>query len=109
MQFSGGKSMHGIYVPDKDIFIPFQMHSCISYFALCLPTNEELATCRCITFISELKWDPYSPTFAQEEEEYARGQSALSGEHFLVDGNCTVFAMSSHDHQTTVNAVTLAR
>jgi hypothetical protein len=108
-QFSGGKSMHGIYVPDEDIFIPFRMHGCISYFASRLPTDEELATCRRVTFTSELEWDPYSPTFAQEEEAYARGRSALSGEHFLVDGNRAVFATSSHDRRTTVNAVTLAR
>jgi hypothetical protein len=49
-QFSGGKSMHGIYVPDEDIFIPFWIQGCISYFASHLPTDEELATCRCITF-----------------------------------------------------------
>jgi hypothetical protein len=107
-QFSGWKSMHGIYVPDADIFIPFQIHSCISYFASCLPTDEELTTCRRITFTSELKWDPYSPTFAQEEEAYARGRSASSGEHYLADGDHTVFAMSSHDCQTTVSTVTLA-
>jgi hypothetical protein len=63
--------MHGIHVPDEDIFIPFQMHGCISYFALRLPTNEELATCRCITFTSELEWNLYSPTFAHKEEAYA--------------------------------------
>ena len=78
--------MHGIYVPDEDIFIPFQMHGCISYFASRLPTDEELATCRCITFTSELEWDLYSPAFAQEEEAYARGRSASSGEHYLADG-----------------------
>jgi hypothetical protein len=105
-------TMHGIYDPHHDdIFIvPFRMHGCISYFASRLPTDEELATCRRITFTSELEWDPYSPTFAQEEEAYgARGHSASSGEHFSVDGNRAVYAMSSHgDRRTTVNAVTLA-
>jgi hypothetical protein len=54
-QFSSGKSIHGIYVSDEDIFIPSQMHRCISYFALRLPTHEELATCRRMTFTSKLK------------------------------------------------------
>ena len=45
-QYSNGKSMHGIYDPHEDIFIPFRMHGCISYFASRLPTDEELATCR---------------------------------------------------------------
>jgi hypothetical protein len=32
-QYSDGKSLHGIHHPDEDIFIPFHMHGCISYFS----------------------------------------------------------------------------
>jgi hypothetical protein len=60
-------------------------------------------------FYLQAQVGPILTYFAQEEEAYAQGQSASSGEHFLVDGNHAVFAMSSHDHWTTVNAVTLAR
>jgi hypothetical protein len=70
-QFSGGKSMHVIFIPNKDIFIPFRMHGCISYFASGLPTNAELATCcRRITSTSDLKWDAYSALFAEQEAVY---------------------------------------
>jgi hypothetical protein len=72
-QFSSGKLMHGIFISYKDIFIPFHMHGCISYFAPRLPTNEKLATCRCINFTFKLKWDPYSASFAEEAVAYTRG------------------------------------
>jgi hypothetical protein len=32
-QYSDGKSLHGIHHPDADIFIPFDLHCCISYFS----------------------------------------------------------------------------
>jgi hypothetical protein len=32
-QYSNGKSMHGIYVPEHDLILPFKLHGCISYFA----------------------------------------------------------------------------
>ena len=108
-QYSAGKSMHGIYDPTEDVFIPFKMHGCISYFASRLPTDEELASCRRIVLTSEQEWDPYSPTFAQEEEAYTQGAITSSGEHFSADGNRSVFATSSHDRRTTVDSVTLGR
>jgi hypothetical protein len=81
-QFLGGQSMHGIYVPKEDHFIPFCLHGCISYFSSWLPMNEELVTCRRITLSSETPWELYSTTFAQEEQACALGQSASRGEHY---------------------------
>jgi hypothetical protein len=62
--------MHGIYIPDEDLFLPFQLHGCIRYFSKWLPTDKELATCRRITLSSEAPWAPYSDIFAQEEQAY---------------------------------------
>ena len=64
-QYSDGKSLHGIHHPDADIFIPFQLHGCISYFPTRLPTNSEIDNCRWVTFTSEAEWQPYSDHFAE--------------------------------------------
>lgn len=48
-QYSGGKSMHGIYVPDEDLVLPFQLHGVISHLTTYLPTDEQLKDCRWIT------------------------------------------------------------
>ena len=37
-QFSGGKSMHGIYVPNEGVTIPFKMKGMMSYLLTRLPT-----------------------------------------------------------------------
>jgi hypothetical protein len=52
-QFLGGQLMHGIYVPNNDLFILFCLHGCISYFSSRLPTDDKLATCRRITLSSK--------------------------------------------------------
>jgi hypothetical protein len=69
-QFSSGKSMHGIHVPETDLFIPFQMHGCICYFSSRLPTEDELANCERVVFTSTGEWDPYAETFAEEDAVY---------------------------------------
>ena len=66
-QYSDGKSLHGIHHPDADVFIPFQLHGCISYFPTRLPTNSEIDNCRWVTFTSEAEWQPYSDHFAEAE------------------------------------------
>jgi Reverse transcriptase (RNA-dependent DNA polymerase) len=66
-QYTDGMSLHGIHHPDDDIFIPFHLHGCISYFSTRLPTATEINECRWITFTSEREWEPYSDHFAESE------------------------------------------
>jgi hypothetical protein len=110
-QFLGHQLMHGIYyVPDDDFFILFCLHGCISFFSSLLPTDDELATCLRITLSSKTPWEPYSTTFAQEEQAYACRQSALQGAYLSQDGQSrAVCATSSHDSQTTIDTATLAQ
>lgn len=65
---SNGKSIHGIYAPRDDVYIPFSLHGCISYFSSRLPTQEEEETCRWIHMTSEAEWDPYSDHFGKDEQ-----------------------------------------
>jgi Reverse transcriptase (RNA-dependent DNA polymerase) len=67
-QYSDGMSLHGIHHPDHDLFIPFHMHGCISYFGTRLPTADDLQSSRWITFTSEAEWNPYSSDFTEAEQ-----------------------------------------
>jgi Reverse transcriptase (RNA-dependent DNA polymerase) len=66
-QYSDGKSLHGIHHPTENIFIPFHLHGCISYFITRLPTDEEIEQCRWVTFTSDAEWQPYSDHFKDAE------------------------------------------
>jgi hypothetical protein len=66
-QYSDGHSLHGIHHPDENVFIPFHLHGCISYFSTRLPTQNKLQECRWVTFTSEAEWQPYSPHFKKSE------------------------------------------
>ena len=95
--------MHGIYDPHEDVFIPFKMHGCISYFASRLPTDEELASCQahCTSRRSKSGILILLPLH-RRKKHMLKVLSASSGEHFSADGNRSVFATSSHDRRTTV-------
>jgi hypothetical protein len=58
--YSGGKSLHGIHHPDENVFIPFHLHGCISYFSTRLPTSDEINRCLWVSFTSDADWEPYS-------------------------------------------------
>jgi hypothetical protein len=66
-QYSDGRSLHGIHHPEENLFIPFHMHGCISYFSTRLPRLEERTNCRWVTFTSDAEWDPYSDNFKESE------------------------------------------
>lgn len=66
-QYSDGKSLHGIHHPNENVFIPFNLHGCISYFSTRLPTDEEIDQCRWVTFTSDDEWQPYSDHFKDAE------------------------------------------
>jgi hypothetical protein len=67
-QYSNGRSLHGMHHPGEDIFVPFSLHGCISYFPTRLPAQEEMDTCRWTTFTSEKELSPYSDHFQKSEK-----------------------------------------
>ena len=62
-QFTQGKSLYGIYDDITGITLPFQLHGCISYLPIRLPTENELDKCRHIELTSDREWDIYSKHF----------------------------------------------
>ena len=67
---SKGKSIHGIYAQDENVYIPFKLNGHMPYFNTRLPTEEdkEPGRCRWINFTSEREWEPYSDHFQQSED-----------------------------------------
>jgi hypothetical protein len=110
-QYSNGKSVHGIHIPEADLFLPFRLHGCISYFSSRLPTEEELANCDRVVHTSPAEWDPYADAFAEEEAIYENaGRGNTAGEAYDHRGDALVVGhTSSSNHRTKVDAATLAR
>jgi hypothetical protein len=68
------QSNHGITFPqddEHDLFIPFHLHGCISYFSTRLPTDSEMHRCRHVYMTEDATWDPYSDCFRQAELPFA--------------------------------------
>lgn len=61
-------SIFGIHDAHQDLHIPFQLHGCISYLPLRLPTEAELEQCPCIHLTNDAPWDPYHVRFQQQEQ-----------------------------------------
>jgi len=112
-QYSNGKSLHGIYYEEDDMYIPFRMHGCTSYFSSRLPTQKEIAECQQIVFTLEEPWDPYSQTFAMLKKAYKnKERRATEGEFFTNTGANTrvnIGATSSHNRCSMVDATALAQ
>ena len=66
-QYSSGKSLHGIYHHDENVTIPFNLHGCMFYIPMRLPTRDEKENCRWIQFTSEKGWQPYNDKFRLAE------------------------------------------
>jgi hypothetical protein len=50
-----------------DLTIPLRLRGVISLFDTHKPTEEELANCRYIHMTSDQPWDPYDPSFEEQE------------------------------------------
>jgi hypothetical protein len=68
-QFSKGKSLHGIYVPERDLF---HSEGCILYLPIRLPTDAEMDTSEWVWLTSEDEWNPYSTHFDEAERVFDR-------------------------------------
>jgi len=68
---SGGKSKHAIITEDGSYTFPLKLKGVMSYFYLCTPTLEEIASCHHIELTSSsIEWEPYSDAFAKEETKF---------------------------------------
>ena len=70
-QFTKGRSLHGIYVPEKNLTIPFSLRGMMSYIPVRLPSEEEMERCQRIQMTSEEDWRPYSSSWAENEEGFS--------------------------------------
>ena len=75
-------SNHGIRFPqeaDNNLFIPFHLHGCISYFSMRLPTESKMGRCRYIYMTEDSLWDPYSDMFRIAEIPFANTTKLTAG------------------------------
>ncbi|MGH7974081.1 MAG: hypothetical protein ACREBR_01045, partial [bacterium] len=110
-QYSQGSSLHGIYSSEDDVFLPFEMHGCISYLPTRLPTTDELGRCRYIYMTREDEWDPYSEQFKTNENAFGHKTVTLNQtahENHNIYGRI-VNATSSMARRSDVDAPTLAK
>ena len=74
------ESSHAIRSDQDDLTIPLRLRGVISLFDTHKPTEEELENCRHVHLTSDQPWDPYDPSFEQQEQavQYkARGISTV--------------------------------
>ena len=103
-------SNHGISFPkdeEHDLFIPFHLHGCISYFSSRLPTDSELQQCRYIYMTEDSTWEPYSESFNQAElpfqHQTARNVSAAN------TSARNIYGVSSNSRRCNVTPSLLAK
>jgi hypothetical protein len=101
--------MHGIYIPDDDLFLPLRMHGVISYLSTYLPTEKQMETCRWIVMSSEEEWIPYDDKYAENERDYYNSERDVTeGENFDSSGNRVITGESS-SRRNPINPVHLGR
>jgi hypothetical protein len=109
-QFSGGKSMHGIYVPDENLYLPFHLHGVISHLVTYLPTDEQLNNCRWIYMTSDAEWKPYSEIFSENEKAYQNVERGMTeGENFNVTGERVIASETTIVRRSSIDSTNLAR
>jgi hypothetical protein len=67
-QFSKGKSLHGIVVPENNITIPFHPEGCISYLPIHLPTDAEMDASEWVWLMSEDNWNRTQLILTKQKE-----------------------------------------
>ena len=102
-------SNHGISFPsdeDADLFIPFHLHGCISYFSSRLPTDNEMQRCRYIYMTEDSTWDPYLESFRQAELPFASSLESRSSKNTSARG---IYGVSSNTRRCTIAPSLLAK
>ena len=80
--------MHGIYVHDDNLLIPFHLQGSTSYFTTRLPTDQEKRDSGWIIFTSEREWDPTFDKFRDVEDAMRshHGMKSLEYVHYNHEG-----------------------
>ena len=63
-------SLHEVYLPEADLHLPLRMRGVISYLPTRKPTKDELETCSRFSLTLDEPWEPYSPSFEQQESRF---------------------------------------
>lgn len=76
---------HSLIFPKEGIRIPLTMNGCISRLQTRLPSTEELENCQWLHLTGDLEWDPYAPTFQENEQqtEYALNEPQVECERSI--------------------------
>ena len=103
------ESTHGISFPQEEehnLFIPFQLHGCISYFSSRVPTDHEMESCKYIYMTEDAAWEPYSDRFRQAELPHVPLQDRAAPYH--LDNERHVSSTTSN-RRCTIQPSTLAK
>ena len=102
-QFSNGCSLHGIYLSDNDVVLPFHVSGCTSYLPIQLPTDHEIDNCEWIWHTdTDDEWDPSSDKWHDAENAYSSYKQNLTNHTFDHDGNRVIAATFCLEHQSNV-------
>jgi hypothetical protein len=105
-QFASGTSIHGIYDPDTDVHLPFQLHGIISYLPIRTPAEAKLESSPRIYLTNDAPWNPYDDRFSQTEVAL---HTKIAPSLFNSPAPRLVAASSSRTQRSNVDATTLAR
>jgi len=101
LQFSKGKSIHGIRLEDSSLTLPFRMDGCISYLPIRTPNEWELKDCPKIWLNDSVRtWDPQSDLLAQQESTYSVNQGRKVA-------TVALFAVMRSRHPSTIRRLRL--
>jgi hypothetical protein len=87
---------HAIIDPTYTLRMPLEMSGVISFLPTWRPTDEELETCASYDLISDVPWEPYSPSFREWEQRTAAAAASLGAPADSTDPASTEEALSSY-------------
>jgi hypothetical protein len=88
-----GTSTHSLYSPNEQVCLPLRINGVISYLDTRYPSQEEVNNCRWLIATNDVVWDPYSDSFAEQEEAYNSGDGSP---HHITDDR-QIFSLTSTD------------
>ena len=99
-------STHSIIIPittDASVDLPLELEGVISFLSIRYPTNRELKECEELELTSDSTWDPYSPDFKKNENNFGRHNPMREPGDRTINGLSRI--LNSVTRQTEVCAV----
>jgi hypothetical protein len=99
-------STHSIIIPittDASVDLPLELEGVISFLSIRYPTNRELRECEELELTSDSNWDPYSPDFKKNENNFGRHNPMREPGDRTINGLSRI--LNSVTRQTEVCAV----